>query len=156
VSLCGDGRLARPKRSRSSARSVRPQISLSSCIYRCLCDRIYSEIIPRFGGALGQATVGFSGTAQNFLLDDRACFWGGATVYRCDLDTVNFDGSKPLRDPLTGYALRNVSSVISGGTPIRTGKPNVPSPRFTYSAAFSKPWPPDAAPACPFVGIGSR
>jgi hypothetical protein len=29
------------------------------------------------------------------------------------------------------YARRNVSSVISGGTPIRTGKPKVPSPRFT-------------------------
>jgi hypothetical protein len=35
----------------------------------------------------------------------------------------------------TGYdffhALRRVSNVISGGTPIRTGKPRVPSPRFT-------------------------
>jgi len=30
-----------------------------------------------------------------------------------------------------GSAVRSVSSVISGGTPIRTGKPNVPSPRFT-------------------------
>jgi len=29
------------------------------------------------------------------------------------------------------YALRSVSSEISGGTPIRTGKPNVPRPRFT-------------------------
>ena len=30
-----------------------------------------------------------------------------------------------------GYALRRVSSVISGGTPRRTGMPNVPRPRFT-------------------------
>jgi hypothetical protein len=29
------------------------------------------------------------------------------------------------------YALRRVNKVISGGTPIRTGNPNVPSPRFT-------------------------
>jgi hypothetical protein len=45
-------------------------------------------------------------------------------------------GSSSREDRVPGgtarpYARRNVSSVISGGTPIRTGKPNVPSPRFT-------------------------
>jgi hypothetical protein len=56
------------------------------------------------------------------------------------------------------YALRNVSSVISGGTPMRTGNPKVPKPRFTYSAALFAPLLAEGAVAWPFVGgvvIGS-
>jgi hypothetical protein len=32
---------------------------------------------------------------------------------------------------LCDHAARRINNVISGGTPIRTGMPNVPSPRFT-------------------------
>jgi hypothetical protein len=75
-----------------------------------------------FGAAPKQATVGFSGSAQGLLL-------GGAAG-------LPLRSRRPVlmasaAEVPAAYAFRNVSNVISGGTPIRTGKPNVPSPRFT-------------------------
>jgi hypothetical protein len=102
----------------------------------------------------GQAPVGFSGSAQGLHLGGvKGLRLGGAALCRC-LPGDQFRRLLAAGVP-ADYALRNVSSVISGGTPIRTGKPNVPSPRFTYSAAFCKPLLAGAASACRF-GIGSR
>jgi hypothetical protein len=45
--------------------------------------------------------------------------------------TCYFLCNAPERLNSGSYALRKMSSVISGGTPSRTGNPNVPKPRFT-------------------------
>lgn len=46
-------------------------------------------------------------------------------------DTIGKPGIRKCAMASALQALRRVSSVISGGTPIRTGKPKVPKPRFT-------------------------
>ena len=59
---------------------------------------------------------------------DSVCFWAAQRFIAAFQRTVPMASADGVP---ADYALRNVSSVISGGTPIRTGKPNVPSPRFT-------------------------
>ena len=73
-------------------------------------------------------------------------------------------GNLPIVLPACTYAALSVSSVISGGTPRRTGMPKVPRPRLTYSAAVfaAVPSPASPLPACPLFPaakpfpIGSR
>jgi len=54
MSLCGDGRLTRPSGAKVQPLRITTEMSLSSCIYRCLSGWNYLRIIPRsrpFGGA---------------------------------------------------------------------------------------------------------
>src|ERR1700730_4755733 len=121
MSLCGDGRLAR-----SSGAKLHPLcrttnlakfLHLQVLMWPDLLENYTTSRPPR--GA--RQRLAFQAPHGGFL------GWRSGSPLRSRRPVLMASAAEGPAD----YALRNVSSVISGGTPIRTGKPNVPSPRFT-------------------------
>src|SRR5450759_3830486 len=132
---CGDGRPARP--SGAKLRPVCPRTNVAKFLHlQALSSRIYWKIIPCSGPSTGErvwVTTLSPARKWNSVIAPAA--------KRRNREARHVSAGKRVgnrRVPEgrhTGYdffhALRSVNSVISGGTPSRTGKPRVPRPQFT-------------------------
>ena len=121
MNLCGDGRLARP--SGAKLPPLCPTTNLAKFLH--LQVLMWPDLLENYTTSRPPR-----GAGDGWLFRLRMGFlWAGAAVRRSRSRRAILMAS--AAEGPADYALRNVSSVISGGTPIRTGKPNVPSPRFT-------------------------
>src|SRR5208283_5768237 len=98
------------------------------------CGRFADSEIPPFCRSLPH-----SAALRNVHRQHKRCYEGSDIGWQARDSALAADpDAGPVHRPdLVGfkavacYARRKVSNVISGGTPIRTGKPRVPRPRFT-------------------------